>query len=37
VLRHRVVTTFNADASGISRDNVVSQLLQEIRPKRPRE
>lgn len=37
VLRHRVVTTFNADASGISRDNVISQLLQEIRPKRPRE
>lgn len=37
VLRHRVVTTFNADASGISRDDVVRQLLQEIRPKRPRE
>lgn len=37
VLRHRVVTTFNADASGISRDDVVRQLLQEVRPKRPRE
>lgn len=37
VLRHRVVTTFNADASGVSRDDVVLQLLQEIRPKRPRE
>ncbi|MFM7166125.1 MAG: AAA family ATPase [Planctomycetaceae bacterium] len=35
VLRHRVVTTFNADASGISRDDIVQQLLQEIRPKRP--
>lgn len=37
VLRHRVVTTFNADASGITRDDVVRQLLQEVRPKRPRE
>jgi MoxR-like ATPase len=35
VLRHRVVTTFNADASGISRDDIVQQLLQEIRPERP--
>ncbi|MFN9138829.1 MAG: AAA family ATPase, partial [Planctomyces sp.] len=37
VLRHRVVTTFNADASGISRDDVVQQLLREVRPKKPRE
>lgn len=35
VLRHRVVTTFNADASGISRDDVINQLLQEVKPKRP--
>lgn len=37
VLRHRVVTTFNADASGINRDDVVHHLLKAIRPKRPRE
>jgi MoxR-like ATPase len=32
VLRHRVITTFNAEAAGISSDEVVLRLLSEIRP-----
>jgi len=32
VLRHRVITTFNAEAAGISSDEVVKRLLVEIRP-----
>ena len=32
VLRHRVLTTFNAEAAGISSDEVVLRLLAEIRP-----
>jgi len=30
VLRHRLVTTFNADASGIRRDDVINKLLDHI-------
>ena len=32
VLRHRVITTFNAEAAGISSDEIVQRLLAEIRP-----
>ena len=32
VLRHRVLTTFNAEAAGITSDEVVLRLLSEIRP-----
>lgn len=30
VLRHRLVTTFNADADGVSTDAVITRLLQTI-------
>ncbi len=30
VLRHRIVTTFNADAEGITTDNIVEQLLNDV-------
>jgi len=33
VLRHRIITTFNAEAAGITSDEVVQRLLTEIRPK----
>jgi len=32
VLRHRIITTFNAEAAGISADEVAKRLLAEIRP-----
>ena len=32
VLRHRVITTFNAEAAGITADEVVRRLLAEIKP-----
>jgi MoxR-like ATPase len=32
VLRHRLVTTFNADADGVTTDAVISRLLQTIPP-----
>ncbi len=32
VLRHRIITTFNAEAAGISADEIVLRLLTEIRP-----
>jgi len=32
VMRHRVITTFNAEAAGITSDEVVLRLLAEIRP-----
>jgi len=32
VMRHRVITTFNAEAAGISADQVVERLLAEIQP-----
>ncbi|MFO7956476.1 MAG: MoxR family ATPase [Candidatus Brocadiia bacterium] len=30
VLRHRVITTFNAEAAGLSSDDVVARLLEEV-------
>jgi len=33
VLRHRIITTFNAEAAGISSDEVVKRLMTEIKPK----
>ena len=33
VLRHRVITTFNAEAAGITTDQVAERLLAEIQPK----
>ena len=33
VLRHRLVTTFNAEAAGISSDRVIRRLLETIKPK----
>jgi MoxR-like ATPase len=32
VMRHRVITTFNAEAAGITADEVVRRLLAEIKP-----
>jgi len=32
VLRHRVLTTFNAEAAGVTSDQIVLRLLSEIRP-----
>ena len=32
VLRHRVITTFNAEAAGITSDEVVTRLLAEVKP-----
>ena len=32
VLRHRIVPTFNADATGITTDQIVKRLLEEIKP-----
>jgi MoxR-like ATPase len=32
VMRHRVITTFNAEAAGITADEVVNRLLAEVRP-----
>jgi MoxR-like ATPase len=32
VLRHRVLTTFHADAEGVTSDDIVGRLLQEITP-----
>jgi MoxR-like ATPase len=33
VLRHRLVATFNAEAAGISADQIVTRLLETIKPK----
>ena len=33
VLRHRVLTTFNAEASGVTSDSVVEMLLEHLQPK----
>ena len=30
VLRHRIVTNFNADADGISTDNIIDMLLEGV-------
>jgi MoxR-like ATPase len=32
VLRHRVITTFNAEAAGISSDDVIQRLLEHVQP-----
>ena len=32
VMRHRIITTFNAEAAGITADEVVLRLLAEVRP-----
>ncbi len=32
ILRHRIVPTFNADAAGISTDQIVQRLLEEVKP-----
>ncbi len=32
ILRHRIVPTFNADAAGISTDQIIQRLLEEVRP-----
>lgn len=36
VLRHRIVTTFHAEAAGIKTDDVIRKLLEVIRPQKPR-
>lgn len=33
VLRHRVLTTFNAEASGVKSDNIIKMLLEKLNPK----
>ena len=35
VLRHRVVTTFNAEAAGVKRDDVIEMLAKRIKPAPP--
>lgn len=35
VLRHRIATTFHADSAGITREDLIRLLLEEIRPQRP--
>ena len=32
VLRHRVLTTFNAEAAGITSDQLIEMLLEQIQP-----
>jgi MoxR-like ATPase len=32
VLRHRVITTFNAEAAGVTSDDVVRQLIEHVKP-----
>ena len=32
VLRHRVITTFNAEAAGVTSDQVITKLLEQMRP-----
>ncbi len=36
VLRHRLVTTFNAEASGVKRDDVIEMLARHVKPVPPR-
>jgi MoxR-like ATPase len=33
VMRHRVITTFNAEAAGVTSDDVIKKLLQTIAPR----
>src|SRR5205823_11275219 len=35
VLRHRVITNFNAESSGISPDKVIDRLIEEVPERRP--
>ncbi|MCA9137904.1 MAG: MoxR family ATPase, partial [Planctomycetales bacterium] len=35
VLRHRVVTTFNAEAAGVRRDDVIEMLAKHVKPSPP--
>ena len=37
VLRHRIATNFNADAEGITTDDVIDRLLKEVREPSPEE
>jgi MoxR-like ATPase len=30
VLRHRLVTTFNADAEGVTTDDIIARLIKEV-------
>ena len=32
VMRHRVITTFNAEASGVTADQIIQRLLDEVKP-----
>ena len=32
VLRHRLVTTFAADAEGVTTDHIITRLLQTVQP-----
>ena len=32
VLRHRVITTFNAEAAGVTSDQIVKRLIERLRP-----
>lgn len=36
VLRHRIATTFHAESAGVTREDLVRMLLEEVRPQRPR-
>jgi len=33
VLRHRIITTFNAEAAGVTSDEIVNSLVKELRPR----
>jgi MoxR-like ATPase len=35
VLRHRLITNYNAEASGITPDKVIERLLRELPERRP--
>ena len=35
VLRHRIATTFHAESAGVTREDLVRMLLEEVRPQRP--
>jgi MoxR-like ATPase len=33
VLRHRIITTFNAEAAGVTSDEIVKNLIQTLKPR----
>jgi MoxR-like ATPase len=35
VLRHRVITNFNAESSGVTPDKVIDKLIEEVPERRP--